>query len=128
MAVSQKPSMISFDLKHTNGACVPDAFRATLPQKEKTLMVPVCVPMRSVQPFRKSVKQQCVRMNSNCVPYAFLIVFKGFLKKCMRSYTFRATVTQFVNITHILFKNVSFSLRGVLSHAILRSRATAKPC
>ena len=31
----------------------------------------------------------------------------------MRSYAFRATVTQFVNTTHIWLKNVSFSLHGV---------------
>ena len=75
MAVSQKLFVNPRLLKHTNGACVPDAFRATLPQKEKTLMVPVCVPMRPVQPFRKSVKQPCVPMNPDCVPYTFLIVF-----------------------------------------------------
>ena len=93
--------------------CVPYAFHETPPKKEQTIIVPVCVPMRSAQPFRKSVKQQCVPMNSDCVPYTFLIVFKVFVKTCMRSYAFRATVTQFVNITNILLTHVSFSLRGV---------------
>ncbi len=59
----------------TEDQCVPYAFRATLPQKDQKIIVPVCVPMRSVQPFRKSVKELCVPMNSDYVPYAFLLTF-----------------------------------------------------
>ena len=54
--------------------------------------------MRSVQPFRKSVK---------------------FVKKLMRSYTFRATVTQFVKTTKTMAdKRYHFPYKGFWHTAI----------
>ena len=46
-----KPSVNT--CKYFCDLCVPHAPVQPLPQKNKTIIVPVCVPMRSVQPFRK---------------------------------------------------------------------------